>query len=219
MPEFEELLIAAYKSEMVLSRRLQKKLGLSPCDALVQVLQHAAGTHTLDELLRQRRQLKQDAVTRRDTHRREKAQAYAAKKLLAQPDAAAWQAWFDGSTHPNPGRMGVGGILKSPDGAVVRISRAAGQGNSSKGEYLALIAVLQEAVRLQPKKLQIYGDSQVVINDVMQQGGKTASGLESHRAQARQLMAQLNLLSLTWVPRHKNAEADALSQQAIKLPA
>ncbi|HTD05786.1 ribonuclease HI family protein [Undibacterium sp.] len=216
MPNFEDLLAAAYKSDLVLSRRLQKNGGLSEREALTQVLLQAAGDKSLGELLLQRRQIQLNTAHKLDMRRQAKAAAFARKKLEKQPDASAWQAWFDGSTHPNPGKMGIGGVLKSPDGQTIRISFAAGHGNSSEGEYLALIAVLQEAVRLQPEKLQVYGDSQIVINDISLTGSSGARGLEHYCVQARQLIAQLKTVSLTWVPRHKNMEADALSQQAAK---
>ncbi|WP_394780019.1 ribonuclease HI family protein [Undibacterium sp.] len=214
MPDFEDLLAIAYKADMVLSRRLQKQAGLTPCDALTQVLLRAAGSDSLEELVLQRKRLLQHTAHKHAIRQQARGQAYAAKKLLRQPDASAWLAWFDSSVYPNPGRMGIGGVLKSPDGRTIQISRAAGHGSSSDGEYLALIAVLQEAVRQQPDRLTVYGDSQVVINDVMQTGGSGASGLAQYRAQARALMTQLKSVTLAWIPRHRNTEADALSQQA-----
>ncbi|MES2102656.1 MAG: ribonuclease HI family protein [Pseudomonadota bacterium] len=217
MPAFEDLLAVAYKSDLVLGRRLQKNRGLSAQEALTSVLQQAAGDATLAELVRTRRQLKLDTAQKLETRRKASAAAFELKKQQRQPDPDAWLAWFDGSAHPNPGKLGVGGVLKSPDGETIWISRAAGQGNSGEGEYLALIAVLQEAVRRQPKKLLVYGDSQVVINDMLQAGKAGARGLEVYRMQARQLIAQLEAVTLSWIPRHKNAEADALSQKAISM--
>lgn len=215
MPKLEDLLAVAYKADLALSRRLQKNSGLSAHQALRQVLQQAAGDRPLGELLQQRRQIKLDTAHKRDLRRQARAAALTQKQRDRQPDATAWQAWFDGATHPNPGRIGVGGVLKSPGGQIIRISFAAGQGNSSEGEYLALIAVLQEAVRRQPEKLQVYGDSRVVIDDVRQAGNKGASGLQHYCIEVRQLLMQLKTVTLTWIPRHRNAEADALSQQAI----
>jgi len=113
---------------------------------------------------------------------------------------------------PTPGKWASADLLKSPDGRTVEISFAAGQGDSNEAEYLALIAVLEEAVRIQPEKLVVYGDSQVVIGAMSRVG---AYKLQAHSAQVRRLLAQLNAVTLTWIPREKNCAADALSQQAL----
>ncbi len=147
--------------------------------------------------------------------RRQKAGQLAQKKAEKLPDACAWLAWFDGSAHPNPGRIGIGGLLRSPEGHTFEISSAAGHGDSNQAEYLALIAVLEAAVRLQPQQLVVYGDSQVVINAVMSAGNAGTHALQHHCERAKRLLAQLKSVRLSWIPREKNAAADALSQQAI----
>ncbi|MGV7207377.1 ribonuclease HI family protein [Oxalobacteraceae bacterium A2-2] len=126
----------------------------------------------------------------------------------------AWSAWFDGSALPNPGRIGIGALLCGPHGQRIEISRAAGEGSSSVAEYLALIAVLEAALPLGAPQLLVYGDSRVVIDDVNQPGPGGASGLQALRARALELMGKMEAVSLHWLPRHRNAAADALSQRA-----
>jgi ribonuclease HI len=111
--------------------------------------------------------------------------------------------------------MGIGGILKNPDGTLTEISFNAGHGDSSEAEYRALISVLQAAIKAKPAQLVIYGDSQVVINDVNPTSASAAKALTTWREQARQLITQLPNVTLQWIPRHKNAAADALSQRAV----
>ncbi|CAL62751.1 Hypothetical protein, putative ribonuclease H domain [Herminiimonas arsenicoxydans] len=217
MPKLEDLLEVAYKKECASSRRLAKNLALSAEDALRQILQAVAGNQTLAELVASRKQQKADAATNIARRKQRMADAHAYKRSSALPDPTAWLAWFDGTSHPNPGKMGVGGVLKNPNGELTSISFPAGQGDSSKAEYLALIAVLQAALEVRPAKLVIYGDSRVVLDDVQAENG--ALVLSHHRMRARQLIAQLANPALIWIPRRKNAAADALSQQAVKLPA
>ncbi|MGH8853784.1 MAG: reverse transcriptase-like protein, partial [Telluria sp.] len=62
--------------------------------------------------------------------------------------------------------------------------------------------------------LAIYGDSQVVIDDVNAPDSASSPLLRSYRDQARSLLARLPGATLRWIPRHKNARADALSQRA-----
>lgn len=98
----------------------------------------------------------------------------------------------------------------------MEISRRAGQGSSGDAEYLALIAALEKAVELGVPELLVYGDSQVVVQDVLVSPQAGAKALEEHRARVGQLMAALAQVNVRWVPRHRNGDADRLSQQAIR---
>lgn len=215
LTEFEEHCAAAYQKERAIARRLARSTALSEAAALKQVLEKVAGSEPLCELISGRKLAKQEAAAKLALRRRQQADLLAKKKAEKLPDSSAWLAWFDGSAHPNPGRIGIGGLLKSPDGHTLEISLAAGQGDNNQAEYLALIAVLEAAVRIQPEQLVVYGDSQVVINAVMTAGGVGTHDLQSHCERAKLLVAQLKAVNLTWIPREKNAAADALSQQAI----
>jgi ribonuclease HI len=215
MVEFEELFSVAYKKERALSRRLSKGAALSAHEALARVLQKSAGPRTLHELVDARRLEQQKAQAALQERALQKAAARAAgtrPEVISDPDA--WHAWFDGSAHPNPGRIGIGGLLKGPLGEVVEISATAGHGDSCKAEYLALIAVLDAALERQPEKLVIHGDSQVVIGDVCREDG--APALSAYASKARELISQLGDVHLRWIPRGRNTLADVLSQRAIR---
>ena len=219
MFEFEELLLIAYKKERAMSRRLSRLTSLSAHAALTQTLEKAAGTQTLAELVNARHRERAATEEARKHREQERVAARAASKPRpAVRDAAAWHAWFDGSAHPNPGKIGIGGVLESPDGDVMKISALAGHGDSCEAEYLALIAVLEAAVSRKPApaKLVIRGDSQVVIEDVLRDEASSAPALSSYATLARGLIAQLADVRLQWIPRARNAAADALSQHAIR---
>ena len=150
----------------------------------------------------------------------EKMQARRAQLALSRRDDGgplAWRGWFDGSAHPNPGKLGIGALLLGPNGERIEVSQAAGYGNSSEAEDAALTAVLQAALKVRPPPVQLllYGDSQVVINDVLGTTPTGAKGLEAQRASVVALLLQLHDVTLRWLPRHRNGEADKLSQLAI----
>lgn len=210
MIDFEELVSIAYKKERALSRRLAKGASISAHDALVRTLEKAAGGKPLGELVHARRLAKAKA------HEASKPRENRPPRVLGkhhEHPPGAWLAWFDGSAMPNPGRIGIGALLKSPHGDVTEISAAAGRGDSSKAEYLALISVLEAALHRRAEKLVIYGDSRVVIDDVRSHPGALA--LAHHAQEARRLIAALGDVHLHWIPRHRNASADALSRQAF----
>jgi ribonuclease HI len=221
------LIGAAFHNERVAARRMAAREGVDEAEALRRVMAQSAtaqGLAGLADLLAARARLKRDEAERRAAKLAARSEKVAAMKARAQPapQPGAWQAWFDGSAHPNPGRLGIGGLLLGPAGERIEISERAGHGNSGEAEYLALVALLEAAVAARPGVLAIYGDSQVVIGDVAggvgAAGGAGAAGLEQHRERALDLLAQLaksGRVTLHWVPRHRNGEADRLSQQAI----
>lgn len=218
MSEFSQLHDAAYKSERSASRKLAAATGITEDEALHRTLTAAAGLAGLASLLAARLAQRQADAARIEARDHHKAALDARRKARHDAPPAAWRAWFDGSAHPNPGRCGIGGLLQGPSGAAIEISRAAGYGNSSEAEYRALIAVLQAAVEGGASDLVIYGDSRVVIDDINGPALYAAVSLSGYRAEAQSLMSQLDGVTLRWIPRHKNAAADALSQRGAAIP-
>ena len=232
-PSLALLADAAFHNERVAARRLAAGAGLDEAQALLRILEQSAvaagysgpagqsglhGPSGLDRLLAARARLKQDDADRRAAKLLARAAKLAGKQARTAPRPGAWQAWFDGSAHPNPGRLGIGALLLGPDGERIEISQRAGHGNSGEAEYLALEALLQAALAARPLLLAVYGDSQVVIGDVAAGVDAGAKGLELHRERVQGLLAELGKsgqVTLHWVPRHRNGEADRLSQQAI----
>jgi ribonuclease HI len=211
MPTLAELRSAAYKTERIASRRLARTSGLPEREALIQTLQRDG--RPLAQLLTLRAQAQADAIAATAARQRQKADALAQKRARRQADPSAWQAWFDGSAHPNPGRLGLGGLIRDPAGALFELCAAGGHGDSNEAEYLALIAVLETAVRLRAAPLVVCGDSRVVIDSL---GSASHAGvLSAYHARARALLAQLPQVTLRWIPRRRNAAADALSQRAL----
>ena len=216
MTDLARLLSAAYKTERAGGRRLARRSGISEEQALRQTLEQAAGAQGLAALLAQRSAMREADEQRLAARRADKAQALARRKARHDGAPTAWRAWFDGSAHPNPGNCGIGGLLKGPAGEHIEISQPAGYGNSSEAEYRALIAVLEAALRAGSYPLTVYGDSQVVVNDVNGADTSAAPSLQAYRGTAQALIAQLPGVTLRWIPRHKNPDADALSQRAAK---
>jgi ribonuclease HI len=217
MNDLVQLQRAANRNERDAARRLALSAGIAPAQALRRTLEDSAGDAGLTALLAERATLRA-AEEQRVLARRTRKEAALAQRTLRHDGApTAWRAWFDGSAHPNPGRCSIGALLQGPQGESIELSLAAGYGNSSEAEYRALIALLEAAVRHGAHELTIYGDSQVVVNDVNGAERVAARSLLAYRSAARALMDQLRDVTLRWVPRHRNHLADALSQRAAVL--
>lgn len=215
MNELIDLERIAYKSERAASRRLARSGGLSEQQALRRTLELHAGTAGLAALVAARVALQAAEAARRQARAFERAAANARRAARHDGSPTAWRAWFDGSARPNPGRCGIGALLRGPDGVAVELALPAGHGNSSEAEYQALIALLEAAVAHGAHELTVYGDSRVVIDDVNGPDLSAAPVLADYRRRVHALLGRLPDVRLRWVPRHKNVEADALSQRAL----
>jgi ribonuclease HI len=131
-----------------------------------------------------------------------------------------WQAWFDGSALPNPGKIGIGLVLQAPDGSLCERSfQARESGCNNEAELQALCALLELAHEKGVRQLRIYGDSDVAVRYA---NGVDATGIARLLAlvqRSQTLLKAFEDVSLHWVPRHRNGVADALSRRALGLPA
>ena len=129
-----------------------------------------------------------------------------------------WQAWFDGSALPNPGKMGIGCVLQSPDGVCQQRSFVAREsGCNNEAELFALCALLELAREQGVRKLQVYGDSDVAVKYATGMGSTEIGRLLILVQRSQDLLAAFDEVSLHWVPRHRNTAADQLSRQALGL--
>lgn len=215
LPDLPALLEAAFKAERAAARKLVRSgAAADQASALRLTLERSAAPGALAQLLAERRQLRQADAARSAARTAARNAAMAARAARHAGPASAWRGWFDGSALPNPGRCGIGALLLGPDGERIEVARGAGYGNSSEAEYRALIALLDAACAAGARDLTIYGDSQVVINDMHHDAGSPL--LAELRGAASALLAALGNVTLRWIPRHKNGEADALSQRAVR---
>lgn len=112
--------------------------------------------------------------------------------------------YFDGSVKDTPS---WGFLLEL---SIPIEGRGTGGNTSMESEYHALIHGLEKAVKMGVSELEVLGDSQVVINQVL--GLSTARGVEKElRDAARILMALIPTLSIKHIPRKENKADEILS--------
>ena len=120
---------------------------------------------------------------------------------------------------PNPGRMGLGAVITEPDGTRHELSRATHTiGCNNEAELGALTHGLDAAKALGATDLRAYTDNAVIVEQL---GARTATAVKPIArlallfADARALLDSFNHVSVEWIPRHRNAEADALARSAL----
>ncbi|MDQ8023375.1 MAG: reverse transcriptase-like protein [Moraxellaceae bacterium] len=129
-----------------------------------------------------------------------------------------WLIHCDGTALPNPGRIGVGVVLRAPDGSEHRISRTQGNGCNNEAEACALLLALAEAQHLGAQCLRLYSDSDVLVQHVAGTAHTAVPRLAALFAEARDALAQFRHAELHWLPRHRNGDADTLARAVLGLP-
>jgi ribonuclease HI len=123
--------------------------------------------------------------------------------------------YSDGAAIPNPGPSGIGVVLYDEKGGVVaEISKYIGESTNNKAEFTALIAGLEEALRLGAIAVDLKIDSELLVRQL--QGTYRSKKMKQHYEQIRRLLDEFESYSVEHIPRDKNKQADALSKKAIR---
>lgn len=218
----QQLIDIASRTEQKRARQLAKQERQPLEQALATVLAEGvkiAGLANIAQLAEQRRAALLLAIARKNERNSTRKAEQQAKKLAnkngqhpVQETPETWYAWFDGSALPNPGKCRIACILQAPDGRRFEHVSNFEYGDSCDAEYTGLILALEQACQLQVARLQLHGDSQVVIDDYNQVKASKLERMLQYRAQAQELGARFEQLSVRWIPRHKNQMVDALTQ-------
>ncbi|XP_070030429.1 uncharacterized protein [Nicotiana sylvestris] len=118
--------------------------------------------------------------------------------------------YFDSATHRKGAGAGV--VFITSQGEVLPYSFALTQLCSNNVvEYEALILGLEMAVEMKRLQLQVFGDSQLVVNRLLGSYEVKNPELRSYHDYAKKLMGWLGDVTIQHMPRKENKKADALA--------
>jgi Ribonuclease HI len=128
--------------------------------------------------------------------------------------------FFDGACEPvNPGGVGTYGFAAYEDdrevhgeGGVICVGGRYCTNNVA--EYTALIKALEWALSMGASEVEVYGDSQLVVRQMLGIYQVKASHLVPLYEKAMELTRQFRKFSIGWVPRERNVRADYYSKKA-----
>ncbi|XP_060182048.1 uncharacterized protein LOC132611671 [Lycium barbarum] len=127
-----------------------------------------------------------------------------------------WKMYFDGAAQRDGAGAGV--VFVTPQGEVLPYSFTLTQHCSNNvAEYQALILGLEMAVDMKQLQLQVFGDSQLVINQLLGSYEVKKPELLPYHGYAQKLIGWLGDVTLQHVPRRENKKADALAALASAL--
>jgi ribonuclease HI len=128
-----------------------------------------------------------------------------------QIQAECWTLYFDGSVMKTG--AGAGLLFVSPLGEHMRYAvRLHFPMSNNMAEYEALLCGLKIAIETGIKRLDVRGDSQLVIDQIMKNASCHDDKMEAYCKAVRALEDKLYGIELNHVPRQYNEEADELAK-------
>ncbi|XP_075095159.1 uncharacterized protein LOC142173462 [Nicotiana tabacum] len=133
--------------------------------------------------------------------------------LEVQP---SWKMYFDGAVHR--GGAGAGIVFVTSQGEVLPYSFTLTQLCSKNvDEYQALILGLEMIVDMKQLQVQVFGDSQLVVNHLLSNYEVKKLELRPYHNYAKKLMGWIGDVIIQHVPRKENKKVDALATLASSL--
>ena len=124
----------------------------------------------------------------------------------------------DGGSRGNPGPAGYGSLVRDADTGSVLARRNGFLGTTTNNvaEYTGLIEALRAAQSIDPgADIEVRMDSKLVVEQVSGRWQVKHEGLKPLAREAVSLTATFPAVRLTWVPRARNKDADALANEAM----
>ncbi|XP_057803083.1 uncharacterized protein LOC131018370 [Salvia miltiorrhiza] len=124
-----------------------------------------------------------------------------------------WTMYIDGASHQD--EAGAGVVFVSPERQVLPYSFTLTKNCSNNvAEYQALILGLEMAMDAKQLHLKVYGDSKLVVNQILGLYEVKKPDLLPYVKYAQKLIGQLGDVELEHVPKSENKQADALAKLA-----
>ena len=120
---------------------------------------------------------------------------------------------FDGGGL-SPGPVTAACIVDLSDGSSYEDVKCFDQGTHNTAEYQALILGLRLALKHGARRVEVMGDSTLVVKQVNGEWKTKNQTLRPLRAQAVELLERFESARVKWIPREDNQRADKLGRQA-----
>jgi len=122
----------------------------------------------------------------------------------------------DGASRGNPGEAGIGVFMEDESGHIVgKLARYLGTATNNQAEYTALIDGLKAAHERGAEEVSVFADSELLVKQMSGEYRVKNPELQTLHAEATLLRKNFKRVVIRHVPRAKNAEADALANEAI----
>jgi len=136
--------------------------------------------------------------------------------LVSKKVTDAIHVYVDGCSKGNPGKAGIGIVFIGTDGKVLEeISESIEDTTSNQAEYTALITALERAKSKGYNKLQVFSDSELMVNQIKGKYKIKSKDLQVLYEKVKSLLKDFVQFQIHRIDRKENKRADKLSYQAI----
>ena len=107
-------------------------------------------------------------------------------------------------------------VVFDEDGNVLKEKAIAwGKATNNIAEYKAVILGIEVACDLEADEVEIFSDSQLIVNQILENWDCKDQSLADLRDIAHGLARVFDSISISWIPREQNKRADYLAGKAL----
>ena len=126
-----------------------------------------------------------------------------------------YQLFCDGASRSNPGDASIGISILLDGKEVHTISKKIGIATNNEAEYQALIDGLNYCVDNSIKEIEVFLDSNLVVEQVNKNFKVKAGNLKILNSKVDDLIQEFNFIEINHVYREENKRADQLANMAL----
>ena len=126
-----------------------------------------------------------------------------------------YQLFCDGASRSNPGDASIGVSILLDGKEVHTISKKIGIATNNEAEYQALIDGLNYCVDNSIKEIEVFLDSNLVVEQVNKNFKVKAGNLKVLNSKVDNLIQAFNFIEINHVYREENKRADQLANMAL----
>jgi len=127
-----------------------------------------------------------------------------------------YKIYTDGASKGNPGPASVGYIVFDHKGVKVYSNALIlTDGTNNMAEYYGVIFGLKSAINLGIKKIRVYCDSELVVNQINGKYKVSNKEMRTYCEEVKVLSKELSEFEISWVPRGENLKANQLAQEIM----
>ncbi len=125
------------------------------------------------------------------------------------------QVFCDGASRSNPGDASIGVSIVLDGKEVHAISKKIGIATNNEAEYQALIDGLNICIDNSIKEIDVFLDSNLVVEQVNKNYKVKAENLKVLNSKVDELIQEFNFIEIKHVYREENKRADQLANMAL----
>ena len=123
---------------------------------------------------------------------------------------------FDGGSRGNPGPAAIAAVVTDPAGdELAERSETIGEATNNVAEYRALLLGIELSRELGAERLELVGDSMLIVQQVRGEWKIKQAHLRPLREQVVKALYEFDSWSISHVKREENSRADELLNEAL----